>query len=132
MKRYKRNINSKRKSRSSPEKVFEMSFSALVKGNNAEGEQFAEQALLKNISSETAVFSLEHKVLVGSKLHLMIDIPKTFILKKQLNLLVSGEVEKTHRGSGNEKEQIVELTLSPSFEINEGDKESSVLEKQQI
>lgn len=132
MKRYKRNLISKSKTRSSPEKVFEMSVSALVKGHNAEGEQFVEQALLKNISSETAVFSLEHKVLVGSELHLMIDIPKTFILKKQLNLFVSGEVERTHRSSGNEKEQIVELSLSPSFEINERDRESSVLEKQQI
>ena len=108
-----------KKKSSAHEKMFRMSVPVVVRGKNAEGEEFEEETRMKNISSETAIFSLENKVLVGSKLHLKLNIPQTLILKNHLNLQIAGEVERTFRDSENGGGQIIELELVSSFTIKE-------------
>jgi hypothetical protein len=99
------------------EKVFDMPVPVFVSGKNAGGKIFTEESRLKNISAQMAVLSLENKVIVGEKLKLELDIPKTLILKNKLTLRVAGEVERTRRNSENGGEQIVEISLSPSYKI---------------
>jgi hypothetical protein len=107
------------------EKIFDISVPVYVKGKNAAGEAFNEQTRLKNISSKIAVFLLENKVFVGTKLQLKLDIPKTLILKNQLNLIISGEVERTRRNSDNGCGQIVEISLAASYKIIKVEKDQN-------
>lgn len=102
------------------EKVFDMPVPVFVSGKNAGGKIFTEESRLKNISAQMAVLSLENKVIVGEKLKLELNIPKTLILKNKLTLLVAGEVERTRRNSENGGEQIVEISLSSSYKIVTG------------
>ncbi len=104
------------------EKIFDISVPVCVKGKNAAGNIFNERTRLKNISSEIAIFSLGNKIIVGSKLQLQLNIPKTLILKNKLMLLISGEVARVRRDSENGGGQIVDVVLTSSYKIKEIEK----------
>ena len=74
------------------EKDFELFLPAVVSGINAEGKEFSEKTELTCISAVKAQFGLKSKVTIGTKLNVVLNIPKTLILENYLKLRVSGDV----------------------------------------
>ena len=99
------------------ERCFNLSLQALVSGTNAEGTSFEEITELSSVSSEEAVFSLENKVLIGSKLSLSLKIPKTLLLQNRLNLTLSGEVIFATSDRNNPENQLIGIQLNRLFKI---------------
>jgi hypothetical protein len=100
------------------ERSFELSLPILVTGPEASGNKIREQTELISISSEEAVFLLDSKVLIGSKLNLFIDIPKTFLLENYLKLEASGKVISIRAEQNSKKKQLVSLHLDKNYRIH--------------
>jgi len=99
------------------ERCFDLSLSVNVNGIDAEGLDFEETTELSTISSQEAVFWLKNKVLIGSKLVLSLNVPKTLILENQMNLIVSGEVIFASTDPSNRNQQLVSIQLDRLYKI---------------
>jgi hypothetical protein len=99
------------------ERCFDLSLAVTVNGSNAEGQDFEEITDLSSISSQEAVFWLKNKVIIGSKLVLSLNIPKTLILENQLNLIVSGEVVFATTDPSSRNQQLVSIQLDRLYKI---------------
>jgi hypothetical protein len=99
------------------ERCFDLSLSVNVNGIDAEGLDFEETTELSTISSQEAVFWLKNKVVIGSKLVLSLNVPKTLILENQLNLIVSGEVIFASTDPSNRNKQLVSIQLDRLYKI---------------
>jgi len=103
-----------RKRKKNKEKLFEMPLSTLVSGVDASGEEFQEQTTLVAISSQKAVFYLNTKVTLWSKLNLSIEIPQTITLEKCLKLIISGTVTAI---KSENKKQLISIKLNRKYKI---------------
>ncbi len=99
------------------ERCFDLSLSAGVSGINAHGMDFDEVTELSSISSQEAVFWLQNKVVIGSRLVLTLNVPKTLILENQLNLIVSGEVIFASSDPSAQHKQLVSIQLDKMYKI---------------
>jgi len=99
------------------ERSFELTLPVLVTGMDALGSMFEENTRLSSISSKEAVFYLERKVLIGTKLNLSLLIPKTLILENNLLLLVTGEVTCAGSDIKTQGRQAVSTQLNRHFKI---------------
>ncbi len=99
------------------ERCFDLSLSVNVHGIDAEGLDFEETTELSTISSQEAVFWLKNKVVIGSKLVLSLNVPKTLILETQLNLIVSGEVIFASTDPSTQNKQLVSIQLDRLYKI---------------
>ena len=63
---------------------------AVIEGRLPLGRRFREPTKLENISSGGAYFCLDSGIVVGSKLNLVIDLPKRMTKGKRVKLLVGG------------------------------------------
>ncbi len=99
------------------EESFSLSLNAYVHGHDAKGIEFTEETLIKNISSEKAVFELKRRLPIGTKLKASLLIPKTFVLEHPLELTIFGEVTKAVKDSSNHNEQNIHLRLNKKFRI---------------
>jgi c-di-GMP-binding flagellar brake protein YcgR len=63
---------------------------AVIEGRLPRGHKFREATKLENISSGGAYFCLDSGIVVGSKLNLVIDLPKRMTKGKRVKLLVGG------------------------------------------
>lgn len=63
---------------------------AVIEGSLPRGKRFREPTKLENISSGGAYFCLDSGIVVGSKLNLVIDLPKRMTKGKRVKLLVGG------------------------------------------
>ena len=99
------------------ERCFDLSLSVNVNGIDAEGLDFEETTELSTISSQEAVFWLKNKVVIGSKLVLSLNVPKTLILENQLNLIISGEVIFASTDPSNQNKQLVSIQLDRLYKI---------------
>ena len=90
------------------EKNFELFLPAVVTGKDAEGKEFAEKTELISMSASKAHFGLRSKVTIGTKLKVVLDIPKTLILENHLKLQISGDVvyAKADLARDDNKQQI--------------------------
>lgn len=109
------------------EKSFKLSLSALVNGTDASGNRFQERTKISSISSQEAIFRLNSGVTIGSKLSILIEIPKTLILENQLKLLLSGEVIYVKAETNKNKSQLISLRLDRSYRINSAYKKNKNL-----
>ena len=100
------------------ERAFELSLPALVTGVDALENKFREKTQVLSISSEEATVWLRSRVMVGCKLDLSLDIPKTLILENHLKLRLSGTVIFSQVDSARAgKKQIVSLRLDKKFRL---------------
>jgi hypothetical protein len=100
------------------ERAFELSLPALVTGLDALENKFREKTHLFSISSEEATVWLKSKVMVGSKLDISLDIPKTLILESHLKLRLSGTVILAQADSARVgKKQLVSVRLDKKFRL---------------
>ena len=102
------------------ERSFELSLPALVKGLGAAGSRFEEVTEIRTISAQEASFRLESPVLIGSRLTLSLDIPRTLILEKPLRLLLTGTVVCVGIDSGDGQRPIVTACLDRTFRLGSG------------
>jgi len=99
------------------ERTFELSLPALVKGLDARGKRFEERTELCAISAEEVSFRLNARLLIGSKMTVTLDVPRTLILESPLRLLVTGRVVYVRSETENGKSQYVSIQLDRSFRL---------------
>ncbi len=99
------------------ERYFELSVPALVSGTNAKGDEFEERTTISSISSQEASFWLKSKVIIGTRINMSLQIPKTLILESHLSLLISGEVIFVQSETNNRKKQLAIIRLDRSYKI---------------
>ena len=99
------------------ERIFELSLPALITGITAVGEEFQEFTELISLSSQEAIFKLDSKVIIGTKLNLSLDIPKTLFLENQLKVEMSGNVRFAKAEQNDSKRQMIILRLNKNYKI---------------
>jgi len=100
------------------ERSFKLSLLTLVRGIDAYGNPFQEQTELVSISSQEAMFTLNSGVIIGSRLQLLLEVPKTLILENQLRMLISGRVSYVRAEQNKGKKQMIVLDLDKNYRIN--------------
>ncbi len=100
------------------ERTFELSLPALVKGLDATGRRFEQRTQINSISAQEVSFKLKSPVVIGAKVTLAMDIPRTLILEKPLRLLVKGAVVHACSAEENGKNQLVTVRLDRSFRLH--------------
>lgn len=99
------------------EKYFDLFLPAFVSGIDAEGIEFNEKTELSSMSSLKANFGLKAKVTIGTKLDVVLNIPKTFILENQLKLRISGDVIFAKADTDHESKQLIAIDLDKTYNI---------------
>lgn len=89
--RMSRNVSPKNKG-PNKERCFDLSLPIVVKGLDVAGKEFQEHTELQTISSQLATFWIDSGVIIGSKLNLSLEVPRTLILENQMRLILSGDV----------------------------------------
>lgn len=80
--------------------------------------RFREKTLIHSISAEEATVWLRSQVIVGAKLDISLDIPKTLILENSLKLQLSGTVKMAQTDSSRTgKKLLVSLQLDKKFKL---------------
>ncbi len=114
-----------KKSKLSPLKVnrrrewrFDLPLSAKIIGKLPSGKKFKENTEIENISSSGVYFCLDSGVVIGSKLNLVIDMPKELGKKKQtLKLCLGGLTVRLEELDKKEKRQGVAIRFEKRYEI---------------
>lgn len=99
------------------ERDFDLFLPAIVSGLNAKGKDFIERTEVTTISSSQANFSLRSKVIVGTKLSAVLEIPKTLILEKNLKLRISGNVIYAREDAADTERQLICIKLDRGYKI---------------
>jgi len=103
---------------SANEKDFDLFLPAVVSGINAEGIEFNEKTELSSMSSLKAHFGLKTQVTIGTKLSVVLNIPKTFILENQLKLRISGDVIIARADADPESKHLISINLDRTYKIH--------------
>lgn len=115
----------KQSSKLSPLKVnrrrewrFDLPLSAKIDGKLPGGKKFNEKTSVENISSTGVYFCLDSGVVIGSKLNLVIDMPKELGGKsKKLKLCIGGLTVRLEELDKKEKKQGVAIRFENNFRI---------------
>lgn len=100
------------------EKNFDLFLPAIVSGIDAEGIEFNEKTELSSMSAIKAHFGLKTKVTIGTKLLVILNIPKTLILVNRLKLHVSGDVFVAKADTNIESKQLISINLDNTYKIH--------------
>ncbi len=96
---------------------FDLFLPAVVSGTDASGIEFSERTELSSMSSLEAHFGLKTKVTIGTKLEVVLNIPKTFILENQLKLRISGNVSFAKADPDPRSKQLIAIDLDRTYKI---------------
>jgi hypothetical protein len=99
------------------ERTFDLSLPASVKGLDARGKRFEEQTAICSISAQEVSFRLSTRLLIGAKMAVTLEIPRTLILESSLRLLVTGSVVQVRSEAQNGKSQFVSVRLDRAFRL---------------
>jgi hypothetical protein len=97
--------------------TFKLSLPVLVRGIKADGTELEEKAVITSINSNKAVLMLKSKILIGTKLNLNVDIPKTLFLENKFTLYLSGEVVHINFKQNKQYDQIITVELNKGYKI---------------
>ncbi|MBN1271241.1 MAG: hypothetical protein JXB26_03130 [Candidatus Aminicenantes bacterium] len=100
------------------ERVFDLYLPILVIGTDAFGYPFQERTQLSEINSQKVTLTLRSRVTIGAGVKLMLDIPKTLLLKNQLKLILSGKVDFAQLEADSDGKQIIKIRLDKKFHIH--------------
>lgn len=100
------------------ERAFDLSLPARVTGLDAVGRKFEERTEICSISAQEASFRLQTRLLIGSKIVLNLDVPRTIILEKPLRLLLSGTVVFVKSEDPQGKRQYLAARLDRSYKLH--------------
>jgi hypothetical protein len=96
---------------------FDLPLTATVEGRLPVGKPFQETAKLTNISSSGAYFHLDSTVIVGSKVKLMIDLPKELTEGQNVRLEVGGLTVRLQKPEKRGKKQGVAVRFAKGFKF---------------
>jgi len=88
-----------------------------VKGRNALGREFEEQTEILALNAGSVRFCLDERILIGAKVWLTADIPRTVLLKVPLKLNLAGSVTMVHAQNKAPKRQVVSIRLDKHFKL---------------
>ena len=103
----------------------ELPLSTMIEGRLPHGEKFAETTTLQNISATGAYFCLDSGVVVGSRLNLMIELPKNLTGGKKIRLNLGGITVRLEEPDKKGKRQGVAIRFSKDFRFVEGAKKKA-------
>ncbi len=95
---------------------------AMIEGQHPRGKKFAEITTIKNISATGAYFSLDSGLAVGSKLNLVIDLPRKLTEGKNIKLNVGGITVRLEPPDVQGHRQGVAIRCNKDFRFIEGGK----------
>ncbi len=93
---------------------------AEIQGKLPKGRQFKEATTIRNISAGGAFFILESGLAVGSKLNLVIDLPKKLTDGQDVKLNVGGITVRLEPPDVKGKRQGVAIRFDKDFRFIEG------------
>ena len=96
---------------------FELPLTAIVEGALPQGKNFKEVSKLDNISSTGAFFCLDSGVVVGSKLNIMIDLPKELTENQTVRLQIGGMTIRLEKPNKKKKKQGVAVRFDKEFKF---------------
>jgi c-di-GMP-binding flagellar brake protein YcgR len=99
---------------------FDLPLTAFVEGKLPQGKKFREAAMLENISSGGAYFCLDSGVVVGSRLSLVIDLPKELTEGKKVRLQIGGKAVRLEKADQKGKKQGVAVSFGKDFKFVPG------------
>jgi c-di-GMP-binding flagellar brake protein YcgR len=103
----------------------DLPLSTMIEGRLPHGEKFTETTTLHNISSTGAYFCLDSGLIVGSRLNLMIDLPKNLTGGKKIKLNLGGITVRLEEPDTKGKRQGVAIRFSKDFKFVEGVKKKA-------
>ena len=95
----------------------DLPLSTVIEGRLPHGSKFSETTTLKNISATGAYFCLDSGVVVGSRLNLMIDLPKTLTGGEDVKLNLGGITVRLEQPDKKGKRQGVAIRFSKDFKF---------------
>ena len=96
---------------------FDLSLPVRIEGKLPRGKKFKEKTFIENISSKGVYFCLDSGVVIGSKLNLVIDMPKELGGSKKLKLCLGGLTVRLEEPDKKDKKQGVALRFHKKFKI---------------
>ena len=96
---------------------FDLPLSVKIEGKLPRGGKFKESTLIENISSKGVYFCLDSGVVIGSKLNLVIDMPRELKGSKNLKLCLGGLTVRLEEHDKKHKRQGVALRFENKFKI---------------
>lgn len=94
---------------------FELPLPAEIAGQLPQGKQFRKKTILENISSTGAYFTIDSNLVVGSKVHLGIDLPKELTEGKKIKLCLDGVIVRLEKKDGKKKKTGVAVKFNRNF-----------------
>jgi len=101
----------------------------VVEGIDAAGASFQEETTLSYISHQRSTFPLRSGVALGTKLKLIIDLPKKLAEDKNLKLALKGKVVSIEMGNRQVSKKTITIKfdskyiIAPDGATSRGDKE---------
>lgn len=102
---------------------FNLPLPAVVQGRSPDGTPFFEKSSLHNISSTGAFFFLDSAIVIGSKIQVLIDLPRTLTEKKDLKLSLNGAVTRLTKSEDPSKKQGVALRFTKKIRFFASDQD---------
>lgn len=99
------------------ERAFELVLPAIVSGEDAAGKRFEERTAISSISAQEIFFRLNARLLVGTRVVISLEVPRTLILEKPLRLVLSGAVVSARAEDGRGKRQSIAARLDRSYKL---------------
>jgi len=96
---------------------FDLPLPVIIEGKLPQGKKFKEITKIENISSKGVYFSLESGVIIGSKLNLVIDMPKELGGDRKLKLCLGGLTVRLEELNEKTKKQGVALRFHKKYKI---------------
>jgi c-di-GMP-binding flagellar brake protein YcgR len=96
---------------------FDLPLPVRIEGKLPQGKKFKEITKIENISSKGVYFSLDSGVIIGSKLNLVIDMPKELGGDKKLKLCLGGLTVRLEELDEKTKKQGVALRFHKKYKI---------------
>jgi c-di-GMP-binding flagellar brake protein YcgR len=96
---------------------FELPLRAIIEGKLPHGKKFKESTTVENISSGGAYFCLDSGLIVGSKLNLVLDLPKKLAKDKRLKLFLGGITVRLEEPNIKGKKQGVAVRFNRQFKF---------------
>jgi c-di-GMP-binding flagellar brake protein YcgR len=96
---------------------FDLPLPVRIEGKLPQGKKFKESTKIENISSKGVYFCLDSGVIIGSKLNLVIDMPKELGGDKKLKLCLGGLTVRLEELDKKEKKQGVALRFHKKYKI---------------
>jgi c-di-GMP-binding flagellar brake protein YcgR len=95
----------------------ELPLVAEIEGKLPEGRTFKEETQLENISSTGAYFCLDSGVVVGSKLNLVLELPKELTEGRRMKMRLGGITVRLEKPDKRSKRQGVAVRFNRDFRV---------------